>query len=87
MNRTREQRIARQQRIAARCAQRVDQVNTIEDGTLVVPFVSADPNSTVAAWARHLGIDLVAAKMMILSAEPGRCWIKYPGHTSVTAYG
>lgn len=87
MKRTPEQRLARQQRHAARCAKRADQVRTLDNGTIVVPFVSNDPNSTVSAWARYLGIDLASATMMINSAEPGRCWVKYPGHTSVTAYG
>lgn len=77
----------RKQRQAARCAQRAEKVQVLEDGTIVVPFVSNDPNSTLAAWARHLGIDLISSKMMILSAEHGRCWVKYPGSTSATAYG
>ncbi len=85
MKRTPEQHLVRQQRHAARCSHRVSLVETLEDGTLVVPFVSNDPNSTVAAWARHIGIDLASSKMLILSAEPGRCWVKHPGQTSVTA--
>lgn len=75
------------EKLAARCAARAAAVETLEDGTLVVPSVAQCPNRTVAAWANHLGIDLRSAKMMILSPEPGRCWIKYPSHTSTTAYG
>lgn len=74
-------------RLAARCAARAAQVETLADGTIVVPSVSRDHNSTVAAWARYLGVDLAAARMMIVGREPGRCWIKNPRHLSVIAYG
>jgi hypothetical protein len=69
-----------------RCVERAEQIERLDDGTIIVPSVAACPNRTVAAWARYLGIDLRSARMMIMG-EPGRCWIKHPGQTSVTAYG
>ncbi len=74
------------QKFLDRCAARAADVGTLEDGTLVVPSVAACPNRTVGAWMHYLGLGL-NAKIMILSAEPGRCWIKHPGHSSTTAYG
>jgi sugar diacid utilization regulator len=71
----------RQMRQEARCSKRADQVRVDEDGTIIVPSVANDHNATVAAWARHLGVDLVESRMMIISAESGRCWIKYAGST------
>lgn len=70
----------------ARCADRAQHIDRLDDGTLVVPSVAACPNRTVGAWMQYLRLD-AGCKMMIRSAEYGRCWIKYPGETSVTAYG
>lgn len=74
------------QKYLDRCAARAAAVEKLDDGTLVVPSVAACPNRTAGAWMQYLGLGL-DAKIMILSAEPGRCWIKHPGHSSTTAYG
>lgn len=72
--------------IMARCADRAQYIETMQDGTLIVPSVAACPNRTVGAWMQYLGLS-AECTMMILSSERGRCWIKHPGKTSVTAYG
>lgn len=69
-----------------RCALREHLVEVLENGTVAVPSVAATPQASVDAWVQHLSLG-PTARVMVLGAEPGRCWIRYPGTTRVVAYG
>ena len=74
------------EKFIARCEARKDQVILDDDGTINVPSIALEPNTSVAAWAKFLEISLVDSKMRIIGNS---CpfYVKYPGHTTVTAHG
>jgi len=69
-----------------RCAQRGHLVEILGTGTVVVPSVAKTPQSTVTAWIQYLALG-PEATVMVLSGEPGRCWIRHPHKKCVIAYG
>ena len=44
-------------------------------------------NRAMSNAVKALGLRVVDAGCVITCPEPGRCWTKRPGQTSVTAYG
>lgn len=50
--------------------------------------IRGDVNKKVAAHLKRHGINVREADVIVLChSEPGRCWTKKPGETSVTAHG
>jgi len=56
--------------------------------TIEASKMPADLNKFISATLKELGMNVRDSKVQLLvKAEAGRTWIKYPGQTSVTAYG
>ena len=47
----------------------------------------SDVNKAMSNAIKALGLRVVDADCVITCPEPGRCWVKRLGQTSVTAYG
>lgn len=50
--------------------------------------IRGDINKKVSTYLKARGINVIEADVIVTcTTEPGRCWIKKPGQTSVVAYG
>jgi len=71
-------------RHAQKCALREHLVQTLANGTVIVPSVAATPQATIDAWVRHLNI---GPKACVAVFSGSRCWVRYPDTRAVVAYG
>ena len=49
--------------------------------------IRGDVNKKIATYLKTLGIRMIDGDVIVLSNDPGRCWIKKPGATACTAHG
>lgn len=51
-------------------------------------LIKGDVNKKVATYLKSQGLSVIKSDVIVLcQQEPGRCWIKPIGKTSVIAYG
>lgn len=66
-------------------SKKVNEIITIELDSL--KSIRGDINKKISTYLKSQNLNVLAAyALVICQAEPGRCWVKYPGKSSCTAY-